>query len=222
MAYVFLENTIEDCGTRMNTWVIGDIHGCYHTLRDLMDKIPTATNLVFVGDLIDRGPWSKDVVTYVKGLVDSEEAICLKGNHELMACTDIPLWMYNGGKACIDSYKGEEPLLQEHIEWFKTLPLYHETEDVFIVHAGVDPEYDLDDQYGNEMLWIRAKWLNSQRNYGKRIIFGHTPMKEVMFSSWGHVGIDTGCIYGYKLTAYCVETGEILSAPQNEKDKTNE
>ncbi len=137
------------------TYVIGDVHGYYNTLIKLVEQIPANSDIIFVGDLIDRGPDSAKVVEFVR----KNGYKCVKGNHEMMAYThadslyfeyeesmDLDLdnfWLVNGGMQAILSYgviqllngrpakveNWQEPLakLREDLEWMKNLPLYIET-----------------------------------------------------------------------------------------------
>lgn len=108
-------------------YIIGDVHGCYNTLLELVKQLPPHAHLVFVGDLIDRGPHSKEVIQYVR----QHGHDVVLGNHEdmLIDCDgklrdergNYTDWGANGGDACLDSYNSLEEL-QEDIEWLKTLP----------------------------------------------------------------------------------------------------
>lgn len=208
--------------------VISDTHGCYKTLLALLKKLPH-DNICFVGDLIDRGPKSREVVSLVK-----DKYKTVKGNHEQM-CIDhykneslysaYTLWTSNGGDATLQSYEGYEDILKEHIEWFKDLPLYIEYtnkkgQSYIISHSNInfvwhkretDPE-----EFEEWCLWSRYfDKTNGYRNMiGDSInLVGHTPQKYVSEVE-ELIFIDTGCVYkgyeGYgKLTAYDLETGEI-------------
>lgn len=129
--------------------VISDPHGCYKTLMALMKKLPKDVPVTFAGDLVDRGPNSKEIVEVVKnGGYD-----CTMGNHEDMMVNDLKfrtkddgteqisvdqyhsVWMYNGGSRCLDSYLKEDgthdvALLKEHAAWMKKLPVYIEYPEV--------------------------------------------------------------------------------------------
>jgi len=230
-------------------FAVGDIHGCFYTLLDLMNKLPleSGDKLIFIGDYIDRGPHSKQVVDYVKSLTDAGQAIALMGNHEKM-CIDTytgsgywgQSWMNNGGGLTIDSYdtrseaervsppmfdadardewhKNLPRVSKEHVEWMESLPLYHIDGDYMFVHAGIDPEVELEYQIDDDLLWIRGKFINYGMQLPKRIVFGHTPFEKVQFLS-NKIGIDTGCCYGNKLTAICIDSGTIYTADHNDKD----
>lgn len=210
----------------MKRWIVGDIHGCFFTLKTLLKRFEDDYDqnlLVFVGDLIDRGPFSREVVGIVRSLVDNKKAICLRGNHEQMAIdahknsADAPLWLYNGGNECLESYARHENQLKSDVDWFSTLPLSFQDDDWFIVHAGVNSDFPLSDQTGQDLLWIRNKFLMDKTDFGKMVVFGHTPMKDVFISD-NRIGVDTGCVFGNKLSAFCLETKEIRQFVKHEKD----
>jgi len=227
------------------SYIIGDIHGCYHTLIGLMNQLPLekTDKIIFLGDYIDRGLYSKQVVEYVKSLTESGQAIALMGNHERMCLDtfDHRMWLHNGGDTTLDSYdtrpqsEREMPypmdedlradwlrslpkVSQDHLNWMESLPTFYEDEKYFYVHAGINPNYPLEQQSEQDLLWIRNPFLNSDRNFGKTIVFGHTPLKSVLIKP-NKIGIDTGCVFGYGLTAFNTETNEFFNQPLDERDK---
>lgn len=199
-----------------NIWVIGDVHGFNETLRSLVKKLDLQTNdyVVLLGDLIDRGPNSYDVVQYVKSV---KNIVSLKGNHEEMMSKsltleglelpdiDLATWLYGGGLATVTSYinaytdeNGEEftTQLDEIIEydtrWMNQLPSHIILNDWRLVHAGYDPEIGLDDHTDSELLHIRKPFhIATKPIDGKRtVMFGHTPTVSLPGhnkQSWGHV-----------------------------------
>ena len=109
------------------TYVFTDVHGRLEELLRLLDRVPKGAKLIFLGDYIDRGTQSAEVVALVRSL----DAICLRGNHEDMMCNPDTMggtWMANGGSATVESYKdpltGEinAGLMEEHAAWFESLP----------------------------------------------------------------------------------------------------
>jgi serine/threonine protein phosphatase 1 len=198
-------------------FAVGDIHGCLDKLVALMDLIDIdwkTETLVFIGDYVDRGPQSKQVVDYLIDLAQQREnVVFLKGNHEqmledYMSGADRLSFLYNGGGTTLESYlrdgTGDEENLipPAHIDFFANLRLYYETDDYIFVHGGLKPGLSLDEQDEWDMLWIRDDFIASNFDFGKRIIFGHTPFQKPMILS-NKIGIDTGAVYGNKLT--CVE-----------------
>jgi serine/threonine protein phosphatase 1 len=198
-------------------FAVGDIHGCFDKLVSLMGIIDVdlkKDTLVFIGDYIDRGPQSKEVVDYLIDLAEGgNRVVFLKGNHELMlqnylSGEDKLSFLYNGGEATLNSYmKGggrrEANLIPpRHLEFFENLRLFYETDHYIFVHGGLKSNVSLEHQDEWDMLWIRDEFIYSDFDFGKRVIFGHTPFREPLILD-NKIGIDTGAVYGNKLT--CVE-----------------
>ncbi len=200
---------------------IGDIHGCYLKLVRLMEKIKFNSEkdiLVFLGDYIDRGDQSKDVVDYLVQLKKQwPSTIFLLGNHEQMlqeflGGENINSFLVNGGKKTLDSYLGDSRLYSsqdprtvfppEHLEFFQSLAPHYELEDYIFVHAGLREGIPLESQDLFDLLWIREDFYFSKANFGKTVVFGHTPFQKP-FIYKNKIGIDTGAAYGNKLT--CLE-----------------
>lgn len=148
----------------------------------LLDEINLQSDdqLYFLGDLIDRGPQSAEVVTWV---MQSGHA-CLKGNHEQMCLEAFNAseasmlwqgWIINGGSRTLDSYGGNG-IPNEHLRWMNHLPLYLDLGDAWLVHAGLDPHLSIEDQSALEFCWIREPFHSSTQPYfaHKTIITGHT------------------------------------------------
>ena len=198
-------------------FAIGDIHGSFDQLQDLMQKIPidfATDTLVFIGDYIDRGPGSVEVVDYLLDLQKRvPETIFLKGNHEDMLekyldGTDRFTYLLNGGQKTLDSYLSITdrtdgyPIPTGHMEFFRSLRLYYETESYIFVHAGLRPKVPLASQEPEDLLWIRDKFIYSKYYFGKTVVFGHTPLETPLVER-NKIGIDTGAVYGNALT--CVQ-----------------
>jgi serine/threonine protein phosphatase 1 len=200
-------------------FAIGDIHGCLRHLREmisLIDAHPREDTLVFIGDYIDRGPDSKGVVDFVLDLQASHDhVVCLLGNHERMFLnyhvfnTDREIFLYNGGQSTIDSYgtvmraRGEmADVPDRHMEYYRSLLPIWESEGHIFVHAGLRPRVPLEKQDPEDMIWIRHEFFQSTYRFSKTVVFGHTPFAEPYVMN-GKIGIDTGAVYGGKLT--CLE-----------------
>lgn len=191
--------------------VIGDVHGHYDTLMLLLDAIaPNRDDRVyFLGDLIDRGPQSAQVVEFVK----QNAYHCLLGNHEQMLLDilghgeihgpALQAWLYGGGHSTIDSYGGRG-VLPEHMEWMRTLPTYIDLGDTWLVHAGIHPRIPLEKQTSEQFCWIRDEFHGSPEPYfpDKLIVTGHTitftlpgvlPGKIARGRGW--LDIDTGAYH---------------------------
>lgn len=201
----------------MDIYAVGDIHGCLDLLQQLLDDVQPDLErdvLLFMGDYIDRGPDSRRVVDYVLTLRQKyprEHIICLKGNHEAMLLDFLQdreraMFMFNGGMSTIRNYWGENwedlPRLllpPEHEEFYRELRLYYETPDYIFVHAGLKPGVPLAEQEEKDLLWIRGQFIASMEDFGRLVIFGHTPFNQPLVLP-NKIGIDTGAVYGNFLT----------------------
>jgi serine/threonine protein phosphatase 1 len=203
-------------------FAIGDIHGCADKLYALMERIPIDfenDTLIFIGDYIDRGPKSFEVVSYLVDLKRRHpDIVFLKGNHEDMLQkylegTDRLTYLYNGGQHTLDSYLNQtkktefSPIPSDHLEFYKSLVLYYQTEDYIFVHAGLRENVPLEKQDPEEILWIREDFIYSRFKFDKCVIFGHSPFSEPLVLP-NKIGIDTGAVFGNLLT--CVQLPDLL------------
>lgn len=191
--------------------VIGDVHGHYDGLMQLFDVIaPSAEDQVyFLGDLIDRGPKSAEVLDFVRG----HRYLSLLGNHEQLLLNAFPNgklsnpalqgWLYSGGQATLLSYKEVNKLL-DHLSWIATFPTSLDLGNVWLAHAGVHPSLSLEEQTAQELCWIREEFHSITTPYfaDKLIIIGHTitftlpgvaPGELAQGQGW--LGIDTGAYH---------------------------
>ena len=187
----------------MKTFVIGDVHGRCAQMLSLLEMMPrdeSSDTLVFLGDLIDRGPDAPGCVEHVLKLYRSNSAkvICLRGNHEQMLLDFIEgtgnIWItpVTGGERTFQQYSGESLVIntemdieearhtienripREHLEFFRQRPFYYEDEHAFYVHAGLDPLKHPSETSPQLLLWTRD--MDFYKNYrGKPCVFGHTP-----------------------------------------------
>jgi serine/threonine protein phosphatase 1 len=196
------------------TFVIGDVHGCYHTLLKLLEQLPSDANLIFVGDLCDRGLYTKEVIEFVK----NNNYKCILGNHEHYMLEHIlydnePRWLtkdYMGGVETLQSYESDNDILNEHIKWIQNLPKYILLDNYFITHGFCLPYFKRRDmqEKTHAMLVNRIfdeeewghDWEDGWQEYDVINIFGHDHDDEVRYSK-NYYAIDTGCVYGNKLTA---------------------
>lgn len=203
-------------------FAVGDIHGCYDKLVAMLDKINidfVNDTLIFIGDYVDRGPKAFETVSYLVDLQKQHENIVfLKGNHEDMlekylSGTDRFTYLMNGGQKTLDSYlkhkrnPGEFPIPKPHLDFYKSLLLYYETESYLFVHAGLRKKIPVARQDEQDLLWIRSEFIKSDYDFGKQIVFGHTPFSKPLVQP-NKIGIDTGAVYGHELT--CVQLPDMI------------
>jgi serine/threonine protein phosphatase 1 len=198
---------------------IGDVHGCNRRLRQLLDRIeidPHVDTLVFVGDYLDRGPDARGTIdTLLEIKATHPNTICLRGNHEAMFLNYYregrgeELFLYNSGMNTLDSYgitlaevRRGSGFPESHLRFLSALPLVYETEEYFFVHAGVRPGIPLAEQTPEDLLWIRHEFIESGEDFGRTVVFGHTPLPEPLIET-NKIGIDTGAVHGGRLT--CIE-----------------
>lgn len=198
-----------DTFTPVRLLAVGDIHGCRRQLAELLDRVgPTAGDrLVFLGDYVDRGPDSAGVVDDLIALRERfPETIFLRGNHEQMlldvlAGDDPATFLLNGGGKTIASYRARHawPPPDAHVAFFEQLPVLHVTDGFLFAHAGLRPEVPAARQSPDDLLWTRREFLDSDYDWGKTVVFGHTPRQEPLLTAT-RIGLDTGCVYGGALT----------------------
>jgi serine/threonine protein phosphatase 1 len=194
---------------------------------------PTSHSVhVFLGDYIDRGTSSRETIHRLIELGKARECVYLKGNHELIAlkCLSdrslVDHWMRLGGVETLMSY-GVSPgqaasgktiaelqsafhhaLPQAHLRFFRDLRPSFACGDFLFAHAGVRPGIDLSRQIENDLLWIREDFLSSDADFGKIIVHGHTPTREVEVRS-NRINIDTGAFATGRLTCLVIEDSSL-------------
>jgi len=178
---------------------VGDIHGCLTKLRYLLERVsPTSDDLlVFLGDYIDRGLEIPETIEHLIQFSHRNSVVFLRGNHEDMLIKYIEqgdgYFLLNGGAETLYQYQksiwGEIP--SHHLDFFKSTRRYYQTDEFIFVHAGLKPGISLEDQRDEDLLWIREEFLNSEYEWGKTVVFGHSPFKEPVFND-NRIGLDTG------------------------------
>lgn len=213
--------------------VIGDVHGCFYTFQNLVERIKQeylGIPIYCVGDLVDRGNHSYEVLEYVI----SEKIVFTPGNHDFMFYNSMrepsnlmaKSWKYNGSEATLASYEGRLERMDEHLDMIISSPLFLNLDDCFISHAGIsarikeklpknflDKPIELekilrDDLFEQDsIIWTRGELLN----IGKLQVVGHTHRKEVFFDKVSNaLYIDTTAFGNNKLTAVIIEQNELL------------
>jgi serine/threonine protein phosphatase 1 len=210
-------------------YAIGDVHGCDRQLAALHAAIaadiaaapPAAVTLIHLGDYVDRGPGSADVLERLRRPLPLPGAavVTLVGNHEAMlldACAPdahpgaLPFWLENGGAATLRSYGGSvedapwELVPEAHLALLRACPLSFAAGDYLFVHAGVRPGVPLDRQDPFDLIWIREPFLSFSGPLDRIIVHGHTPVLEPEIRPH-RIGIDTGACYGGPLTCLVLE-----------------
>jgi serine/threonine protein phosphatase 1 len=218
-------------------YVVGDIHGKLDLLEDLLGRIhadmekrgPAKTLLVFVGDLIDRGPSSAQVVERLRTYRHpGVRPVFLLGNHEevLLRILDgdtslIFSWLQFGGAQCIQSYGGDPAALliaddpealaairraipREHIEFLRSFVDTCRFGDYLFVHAGIRPGIALHEQRQKDLRWIREPFLLDDSDHGFVVVHGHT-ISPAVEERPNRIGIDTGAFATGVLTALGIE-----------------
>ncbi|MBC87120.1 MAG: hypothetical protein CL677_08050 [Bdellovibrionaceae bacterium] len=209
-------------------FAIGDVHGCFDQLKELISKLPLddSSTLVFLGDYVDRGPNSNEVIQFIIDLKKKYNVVALRGNHEQMmidyvdnpSSVNAGLFILNGGSATLASYAqedGQYDIPNQHIVFLRNLPLYYETEDFFFVHAGV-PEISLseinEEEHADQLLWIREPFLTTTMNWEKTIVHGHTVFDNVVVGE-NRISLDTGCVYSGALSAMEFPSKKVYQVP---------
>lgn len=216
----------------LRIYAIGDIHGRADLLSEILDGIAAderrlpkiaETRLVFLGDYVDRGPASRQVIDILEtGLPSGCRPIYLKGNHEdmllkaLISPAGQEIWLANGGEATLRSYgihRHHVPSSEvieafgPHRRFFDGLTLTHEVGDYLFVHAGVRPGVALGSQRPNDLMWIRHDFLGHNGDLGRIVVHGHTPTSSPEVRP-NRIGIDTGAWMTGALTALRLEGEE--------------
>ena len=210
----------------MRRFVIGDVHGCAKALRSLIEAIDPQPDdeIVFLGDYIDRGPDSRDVVQQILELRQRCHVVALRGNHEIMLLgvalggLNDEVWLENGGIATVTSYGGSlSKIPPDHLEFFQTLEPYYETSDLIFVHAGYHHEREMHEQDPSTIYWKHLPSpLPPPHKSGKRMIVGHTPQSNGNVLDAGHViCVDTYCFGGGFLTAFDTDKYEVIQADRH-------
>jgi len=208
-------------------YAIGDIHGMREKLELLIEKLPLepTDRLIFIGDYVDRGLDPAGTVEYLIELQKRQPCIFLIGNHEAMFLSFLgwegrnyfgaEAFLENGGDMTLHSYgffNSDETfkLPPHHEEFYRELKLWHVEGEYVFVHAGLskealrlsDPEYALAREQPRDLLWQRST-ADLPHSLGATVVYGHTPMPDMQVR-WNlpySIGIDTGCVYGGRLTA---------------------
>ncbi len=201
-------NKEKDISQYKRILAIGDIHGVYDKLLDLMNKVdfnPKDDLLIFLGDYIDRGPDSLKSLDYVRDLTIRfpEQVIALMGNHEDMCIrfykegnkddTEfddldeymIRAWLRNGGRETLEEFKFlKSEDVSARIQWMKSLPVSYKIGDFYFCHAGIRAFVPLDEQTKFDLLWIRSEFVSWYDGSMGTIVVGHTVTHNLKRHHW--------------------------------------
>jgi serine/threonine protein phosphatase 1 len=225
----------------MPIYAIGDIHGRHDLLQQAEQAIvddaamlPGRKLIITLGDYIDRGPSSAQVISHLMtSPPENFDRICLTGNHEttmldyLDGLISFSDWMPMGSDALLRSY-GLDPeqlprifptaaklddfirqsIPTSHIEFLRSLPILVDTPDVLFVHAGIDPARPLEDQDDEDLVFIRQRFINSALPLPKLVVHGHTPVEQPDVRA-SRLNIDTGAYKSDRLTVARLWRGRV-------------
>jgi len=199
----------------INYYIIGDIHGYLSKLKKIISCVKNDAQendiFIFLGDYIDRGPSSFEVIEFLIEFSYKYKTFFLTGNHEdmfmrfLLKGDNYKNYIINGGGYTINSYKKNMKgfvIPENHKKFFNNLKLYYEADDFIAVHAGLNPDIkDLEKQNKNDLIWIRDDFYKNPVKWNKTIIFGHTPTpyinnsdKVYIDESKNIIGLDTNAM----------------------------
>lgn len=212
----------------MRTLAIGDIHGCNIALTNLLHVIrpKREDKIIFLGDYIDRGPSSREVIETLLELKRSSSPIFLRGNHEMMILqaredpVKSDLWQSCGGVETLFSYGANYKnamvsIPDSHWAFLEATRKFFETETHIFVHACLDPELDMPNQPDWVLYWEFFDKMRPHKS-GKQIVCGHTPQRLGAIQDAGFaVCIDTGAAYGGWLTCLDVSSGSFWQTTEN-------
>jgi len=206
---------------KTRTIVVGDIHGCYDELTQLLEKVNLSENdrVVAVGDLITKGPKNREVLELF--MTDARFSTVI-GNHDLALRRK-----WNGEKIKLKpsqkpTHKELKREKEHYVSFLNRLPFTIDLDTHLVVHAGLRPNVELYSQTTDDMTRLRTLGKDPESREGtpwydvydgeKVVLFGHWPAPEPRRGKRA-IGLDTGCVYGHNLTAYIIETDEFVSVP---------
>ena len=228
---------------------IGDIHGRIHSLRTMMDHLiaeHSDSNLVFLGDYVDKGEFSADVIDLIMDIKESNifnNVITLCGNHEHLFLASIANpesrlaehWARNlGGYNTLFSYGWDfdmgydfSMIPEKHVDFIRQMSFYHKDKDIFFCHAGINPNRKLSKQKKEDLIWIRDKFLKSTKRHKRLIVHGHTQLKGEFpkVNKYNRLNLDVGAAKQENIAAAILKDDlklpEIIISRKNILEFTN-
>jgi serine/threonine protein phosphatase 1 len=223
----------------MSVYAIGDLHGCPGELEVMLETIAPrpGDTVVFLGDYVDRGPGVRELVERLLRLrSDAFTSVFLRGNHEDMLLSHLgvggnhgEVYLENGGAMTLASYgvpagtPGRACLAllpPEHVEFFRSCVLHHVAGSFLFVHAGIRPGMALGDQTPEDLLWIREEFFAHPHALPYTVVFGHTPTREARIDLPFRIGLDTGLVYGNKLSCLDIDGQRLLQVSRGARHAT--
>jgi len=214
---------------------LGDIHGHYNMLRELIKKIEPEKEdkFVFLGDYIDRGKHGNEVIEFLLDFKEEYNCTFLRGNHEDMLLDFLGLdkkakygeaYLFNGGKNTMISYAGgivnkrkfKKTIPQNHLDFFMDTRVYYVHGKYLFVHGGIKSGVPIEKQKREDILWLRDEFIYAPTKLEKIVVFGHTPKQEVLIKE-DKIGVDTGAGYNKNLSAIELNTKNIYTVKGKEK-----
>lgn len=202
-------------------WVIPDIHGCFQTLKQLVEDCIHLTkedSLYFLGDYIDRGPDGKSVIDYIMSLqhqgynvryiIGNHEDYCLKAYEQdqrrfIFKGSVQKEWEKYGGKTTLKSFEVKRPrdIDKKYIEWLQGGEYFIELDKYILVHAGMN--FNIPNPFDDvrSMMWMREFKVDSRKTGGKKVIHGHVPIEYSMIetfiksTNYDFIALDNGVYY---------------------------
>ena len=193
------------------TIIVGDVHGCRAELEALLDDVrfTTGDRLVSVGDLVARGPDTLGVLDVMR----RTGAMIVRGNHE----AKLLAWRAHRGRVTLSRMHRDVARSLRRVDWtlLRTAPLWLDLPEhgVRVVHAGVVPGLPIEEQEPDVLLNIRRTGAHGGALWGElyagppHVVFGHNAVGGLQLHAWA-TGLDTGCVYGGRLTTLVLDDGE--------------
>ncbi|ETI45137.1 hypothetical protein F441_10147 [Phytophthora nicotianae CJ01A1] len=235
-----VHHVADDVAASTRLILIGDVHGCFNELQLLLDACnfsPQNDRLMFVGDLVNKGTKNLDVVRFVR----DSGSLCVRGNHDDAALSAFYQWVRGGRVPGSAKYPYVEQFQPEDVEFLEQLPFSVSLPNhgnIIVVHAGVVPEVELEDQRPVDLYKMRfvqrekagddtSKWMALEKkkfksdtggepemwakvwNGPRHVYFGHAASAGLQQESFA-TGLDTGCCYGRKLTACIIPSNRLV------------
>jgi diadenosine tetraphosphatase ApaH/serine/threonine PP2A family protein phosphatase len=200
------------------TIIVGDVHGCFFELTALLDEIGLrpSDRLIFVGDLIAKGPANREVLDFIRG---RRHCASVLGNHEYLLARLFYEREVELERTHLQTIAQLGNEADRYLEWISSLPPYIDLGDFVVVHAGVRPGLSLAKQSVEDLTQLRTlngapsgtPWF--ERYCGKKtVVFGHSVFETPLLKE-NAIGIDTGCVYGGSLTAVLLPERRLVSIP---------